>query len=311
MTEPHPPTDVPCAANPVSLSARRFSATLHPAHGALVADLVWAGPSGRRFALLHAPAGAIPGCAEPNRFGLWPLLPFANRAFGGVMDDGVQPFALPLNDPATGSAIHGFGWQACWDVVGRTPSSITLRHDKRGGADPYRYRAEMILSFGEGFVRLGLSIRNEAGRALPYGLGLHPWLPRGPGAMLTLRAAAALVLGEGYRATGCEALAGGGPFGAGAALPADAEIAISYVGWDGTAILDDPSTGLRTVMRASETLRHPVLWTPPGADFVCIEPQSHGIGAPSEAAARQATPLARLEPGMSLAGWMTLEPSEL
>jgi aldose 1-epimerase len=311
MAEPLSPTDAPRAASLLPLSAHGFSAAVHPAYGALIADLGWTAPSGRRFALLHAPTGAIPGRAKPNRFGLWPMLPFANRAFGGVMDDGVEPFALPLNDPATGSAIHGFGWQASWDLVGRTPSSITLRHDKRGGPDPYRYSAEMRLSFGEGAARVDLSVRNEAGRALPFGFGLHPWLPRGPGARLRLGAGAALVLGEGYRATGCEALAGGGPFGAGAALPVDAETAISYVGWDGTAILDDLSTGLRTVMRASETLRHPVLWTPPGADFVCIEPQSHGIGAPSEAAARQATPLARLEPGMSLAGWMTLEPSEL
>jgi aldose 1-epimerase len=49
-----------------------------------------------------------------------------------------------------------------------------------------------------------------------------------------------------------------------------------------------------------------VVWAPPHADFLCIEPQSHGIGAPSEPAAREATPMARLSPGEILTGWMRI-----
>jgi galactose mutarotase-like enzyme len=47
-----------------------------------------------------------------------------------------------------------------------------------------------------------------------------------------------------------------------------------------------------------------VVWAPAGADFLCVEPQSHAIGAPSEAIVRALTPLKRLESGETLEGWV-------
>ena len=50
---------------------------------------------------------------------------------------------------------------------------------------------------------------------------------------------------------------------------------------------------------------------PAGADFLCVEPQSHAIGAPSEPAARDAAPLKRLVPGETLEGWLRIAPETL
>ena len=74
------------------------------------------------------------------------------------------------------------------------------------------------------------------------------------------------------------------------------------------ARIETPSTGLAITLTASETLRCPVVWAPAGADFLCVEPQSHAIGSPSEPAARAAAPLTRLEPGETLAGWLRIAP---
>ena len=89
------------------------------------------------------------------------------------------------------------------------------------------------------------------------------------------------------------------------------ELALGIVGWRREAVVETPSAGLRLRLDASANLRHPVLWTPPDADFVCLEPQSHGLGAASEEAARAVTPLARLGPGETLEGWMEIGPEEL
>ena len=64
-------------------------------------------------------------------------------------------------------------------------------------------------------------------------------------------------------------------------------------------------------LSASQSLRSPVVWAPAGADFLCVEPQSHAIGAPSEEAVRKVTPLRRLEPGETLSGWMRIAPQKL
>ncbi len=290
-----------------------FSATLHPAHGGLVSALDWTGPDGRVHPLLHAPANARPGGGEPSRFGLWPLVPFANRAFGGRLRFGTEIIDLPLNAPDGRSSIHGFGWQSPWRVAEERRDRVALVHSHEGGEGrgPWTYEARLDLSLSPGHGRIALAVTNTGRRALPFGIGLHPWFPRTAGARFQAEAAGALALGEGYRPTG----PGPRPSEMGEhgvwTLPPGRELAASIVDWDGAARLDLPERGLSIRIAASDSLRHPVLWSPPDADFLCFEPQSHGIGAPSEAAAQAVTPMAILQPGETLAGFMDIRPAPL
>lgn len=292
-------------ARSVQLEAHGFVAELHPEAGACLTRLAWRGRD-----LLRTPDGEAPGVASPNRFGLWPMVPFCNRAFGAVVDDGGERFALPVNDPATGSAIHGFGWQSAWSATGPGTGRIVLEHRRTAAGDPYAYRALLTVELEPDLARIGLSVTNEAARPLPFGIGLHPWFPAAGDTRLSFRALGALALGPGYRAHGLDAWAEGGPFAGGRTVLSGQELALAVVGWTGRAILDTPSQGVSLAIEASGNLAHPVLWTPAGADFVCFEPQSHALGAPSEEAARAVTPLTRLAPGETLAGWMTLAPRE-
>ncbi len=122
-----------------------------------------------------------------------------------------------------------------------------------------------------------------------------------------MTAAAALRFGPRYRAAGFGPPAAADDYSTGKPLPA--ETAVSFIDWDGVAVLTNPESGLALTIRASDTLRHPVLWTPAGVPFVCLEPQSHAIGAPSEAIVREATPMTMLAPGEEMSGWMALQPS--
>lgn len=295
----------------ITLGMRPFTACLSPAHGGIITALDWTAPSGRTHALLFSPEGALSGCAAPNRFGLWPMVPFANRAFGGRIDDGAEVLHLPINDPAMNATIHGFGWQSPWQIEHRAHDRITLVHARLDGDDPYRYRAMLSLTLHAAHVHLGLSITNLADRALPFGAGFHPWFACADDTELTMASRRELVLGPGYRAAGARSLPDGGPFAAGRLIRQVGELAVSYVDWVGEAVFATPSAGLALSVDASDSFRHPVLWTPPGSGFVCFEPQSHGIGAPSDAAARTVTPLQRLAPGESLDGWMSITPREI
>lgn len=288
-----------------------FEATLSPAHGGLIARLLWRAPDGQAFDLLHRPPEPVPSRAAPNRFGLWAMVPFANRAFGGVIDDGRTRFTVPINDEAANINIHGFGWQSAWSCRSDNPRHAVMSHFRDAGPDPYRYRCELEISLDEAGMTVNICVINTAQTALPFGIGLHPWLPCANDTRLTMVSDGALVLGQHYRATGHERFSDGGPYAAGPVFRRDAEQVLSCLGWDGRAMIETASTGLRLSMTASETLRFPLVWAPPNAGFLCVEPQSHGMGSPSEGPAREVAPLNTLQPGETLSGWMRLAPSLL
>jgi aldose 1-epimerase len=281
-----------------------------PDQGGLIQRLQWRDGMGEWRDLLLPPPAAIDR-SSPRRFGLWPLAPFCNRAFGAVMRDGARSITLPVNDPATNSCIHGFGWQAEWRIERKGEASVLLIHERAGAGDPYVYRAAMELGLGENGLHVALSVENRADQALPFGIGLHPWFPAATDTSLRMRNEAELALGPGYRATGVKSLPDGGPFADGPLFRSMAETAHSFIGWNGEAVISARSQRLAIHIAACESLRCPVVWAPAGAHFLCLEPQSHGIGAPSENAAREATPMARLQPGETLSGWMRISAEAL
>jgi aldose 1-epimerase len=293
----------------LELTAGPLSARIVPQAGGIIAGLDWRGPDGRQHKLLHSPEGAIPSTSAPNMFGSWAMLPFANRAFGGLVDDGEQRFQVPVNN--RDGTIHGFGWQSAWDVVEYDRGHTVLEHRRTEGPDPYRYRARQEIRLDEAGMTIAIAIVNEAETALPFGIGHHPWFACAPDTRLGMTATGALVFGDAFRAIGSTALADGGPYAGKPVFATGTETAASFLGWDGTARIETPSTGLAISLSASESLRCPVVWAPAGADFLCVEPQSHAIGSPSETAARAVAPLKRLQPGETLAGWLRIAPAPL
>lgn len=293
----------------LELEAAGLKATIVPEVGGIVSRLDWRGPDGRFHALLKPPGDTTLSTTVPNLCGTWAMLPFANRAFGGIVDDGERRFQVPPNDP--GGNIHGFGWQAGWEVLRHDSGHAVLEHRRTEGPDPYRYRARQDIALGEDGMIIRLSIVNEADAALPYGIGHHPWFPCAADTRLMMRANGALVFGEAFRAIGQQPFADGGPYTAPSFFRRDDVTAWSFLGWDGSARIETPSTGLAITLSASGNLDCPVVWAPAGADFLCVEPQSHAIGAPSEPAARAATPLRRLQPGQALEGWIRIAPEAL
>lgn len=292
----------------MKLAAHGFDVTLEPESGGLIRSIEWTAADGRRHDLLHAPDDqpALPD--TPRRFGLWAMVPFANRAFGAVIRHGDELIELPVNDPETSSAIHGFGWQAAWEPAHIGNERIILRHHRGEGDDPYRYMAQLSISLVPGTVAIALSVVNQAAQALPYGIGLHPWFNCATDTTLMMETGAEFSFAPGYRATGLNSYTDGGPYRSPAIFRRAGETAHSFTGWSGNAAIESVSQGLGIGLKASPNLNCAVVWAPADAPFLCVEPQSHGIGAPSEKLAGELTPLTVLRPGEALSGWMRLTP---
>jgi aldose 1-epimerase len=293
----------------LELSTGPFTARIVPEIGGIVTALEWRAPDGKRHKLLHAPDGAVPTTAHSNMFGTWAMVPFANRAFDCLVDDGERAFTVPANDRS--GNIHGFGRQSAWTVLGKTRGHTVLEHRRTEGPDPYRYRATQDIALDDAGMTITMAVTNEADTALPYGIGHHPWFPCAPDTRLGMTAAGALVFGEAFRATGSALFSDGGPYADKPVFAREHETAWSLLGWNGVARIETPSTGLAITLTASENFSFPVVWAPLGADFLCVEPQSHAIGSPSEAAARAVSPLTRLQPGETLEGWLRIVPDTL
>lgn len=288
----------------LTLTSRHCRALVAPHAGATLVAAHWTG-AGVPRPLLFTPPGAVARTDAPNRFGCWPMVPFCNRAFGGMVRIDGEDVAVPVNDPAAGGNIHGFGWQAAWEVAEATQDSARLCHEIVG-AGPYAYAAELLIALDDDGLTLALRVENRADRPLPFGIGLHPWFPREAGSRLKLSARGVMALGEGYQPTAFGPVPGDMRLDGSAPLPADREIVASLIDWDGAASLTLPQAGYRIDITADAALRHPLAWAPPGADFICLEPQSHCVGAPTFAHAAALTPLARLAPGETLSGRMRI-----
>jgi aldose 1-epimerase len=235
-----------------------------------------------------------------------PLLPFANRIPGNVIDLVDPPLRLQPNVPGEACALHGIGWQREWRVVEVQEDRCTLELIVSPEEWVLGFRAVQAFSVAGGEFRATLEIENTSNRPIPAGLGFHPYFFRAPRMQLQFHAAQFWLEGPGYLPTDAISLPPELDFAAPAPLP-EAWRNNCYSGWDGRATIHDPARGLEVMLRAGGPLRDLMLYTPPGAGYFCLEPQSHTTGAVTRARARPpATPLQILAPEERLAVDLTL-----
>ena len=131
-----------------------------------------------------------------NEAACYPLVPFSNRiANGRLVFDG-EEFKLEQNWPGVRHPMHGEGWARAWEVARHDGQSAELvhEHDAKKGW-PFRYRAQLSFRLDEAGLAVNMAIENLENRAVPAGLGLHPFFTRDADSELAFRAAA-LWLGD-------------------------------------------------------------------------------------------------------------------
>jgi len=264
-------------------------------------------PQGGSVTRLDLESGdAVHPILHPSDLAMHPLIPFANRVPGNIIDLVEPPLRLPPNVPGEACALHGIGWQRVWHVTEANEERCTLELVVKPDDWVFGFRAVQEFNVLGGEFRATLEIENTNDQSIPAGLGFHPYFFRAPGMQIQFNAERFWPEGPGHLPTDAISLPPELDFAAPVPLP-DSWRNNCYSGWDGRATIHDPVRGLEVTIRASGPLRDLMLYTPPGAEFFCLEPQSHTTGAVTRARGQPpATPLHILAAGERLAVDMTI-----
>ena len=227
----------------------------------------------------------------------YPLAPWSNRISGGgfsVANEGdkFHPAFYPVLPNAAGMPypIHGDAWQQRWQYQqhGAASLNMTLESDKFNG-NPHHYRAVQTFKLVDGGMDQTLTVTHLGDAPLPYGLGLHPWLPRND--QTTLQAKVGGVwLGH----SDCLPKEHTTDFPPGWEMSAGISAAGSlidncFTGWDGIARVTWPDQGLQLILSQSTVSaevstysvspNYLLVFRKATGDHFCLEPVSHPIDA--------------------------------
>lgn len=109
------------------------------------------------------------------------LMPWPNRITAGTYSFGGQRYELPVNEAATGSALHGLALWNHWQVEQRSSSDVVLTHLLHGEPG-YPFQLALSARYtldAENGLAVHLAATNCGGTAAPYGCGSHPYITVG------------------------------------------------------------------------------------------------------------------------------------
>jgi aldose 1-epimerase len=240
----------------------------------------------------------------PYDFAAFPLMPYSGPIFGGGFHFGGAWYPLSRNVPAEPTATHGEAWIRPWRIEAQSDRSLALSLDyaPSPGAFPFSWRGELKFTLGTTRLEVEIKLVNRDHRAMPAGLGLHPYFPKSEGT--TLR----------FDSTGVwppdapEAVAKGcGPLEPGLDFRAGQDVAPlvldrCFEGWNGIATLQAPD-GFTTRIEADPVFGKLQIYDAWHYPYICIEPVTNANDGFNRAALNvPGHSVVVLEPGRSLAG---------
>ena len=108
------------------------------------------------------------------------LVPWPNRLADGRYAFGDQELQLPLSEPEKHNAIHGLARWAAWEVTERSADRATVAYTVPAQAGyPFTLRVEVTYELAPEGLTVHVCGENAGERALPFGLGFHPYLTVG------------------------------------------------------------------------------------------------------------------------------------
>jgi galactose mutarotase-like enzyme len=113
------------------------------------------------------------------------LIPWPNRIADGRYAFGGSDLRLAVNDPRTGSAIHGLTRTIAWSLAGSGPDTCTFALDLLAqDGYPFRLGLEAAYALGAHGLQVRVTAVNRGDAACPYGAGAHPYVHLGDGALI-------------------------------------------------------------------------------------------------------------------------------
>jgi aldose 1-epimerase len=109
------------------------------------------------------------------------LFPFPNRIKDGQYTHEGQTYQFAINNADTGNAIHGFSNNVKMDVTNVETSenegtlTCSYTHDGTHEGYPFRFTFNIALRLRGPHFDIDMSFTNDDSRAIPVGLGWHPY----------------------------------------------------------------------------------------------------------------------------------------
>jgi aldose 1-epimerase len=241
--------------------------------------------------------------------GIYPLIPYSNRIDNARLSVGDEVLQLRAHPAAAPHTLHGNAQAQAWVAEPVDPAAANtalLRLDSPASdAWPWRYEATQQFLLRESSLTVTLTLTNRDHRAMPAGIGLHPYFRHHPHATVGYAAkdiwptdAAFLPLGSARPLQNSER----------ADPPrhlVDGTMTDYLGGWSGRASLELPSSpsGAVLTIEADAVFGHLVVHRPDSMAYLCLEPVSHvadGFNLADRGVANTGTHL--LEPGGCISG---------
>lgn len=255
-----------------------------PELGAALTAYVW-----RDRPVLRTATNAALEASNVRLTSCYPLVPYSNRIRDARLHFRGKHYALSRNFGTHPHAIHGVGWQRAWSVVAaqRHRVQLTLDHaaDASGAAHwPWPFRVTQTFDLARAtapatvVLSVTLTLANTGTEPFPFGLGWHPFFVADAATTVAFDArdvwendATQLPLRRVEVPTAW-------PFASARPL---AGLAIDnvFTGWQGRAVVSNASTGIRATLAADRACGNLVVYAPPGADFIALEPATHETDA--------------------------------
>ena len=234
--------------------------------------------------------------ADPLRIvrASYPLAPWSNRISGSGFSVGEAFHPVAPNAADMPYPIHGDAWQQHWQYQQRDSASldITLESNQCNG-NPHHYLAHQSFKLVDGGMDQSLTVTHLGDAPLPYGLGLHPWLPRNERTTLQAK-----VSGVWLSHADCLPKEHTADFPPSWDLKAGISAAGTlidncFTGWDGTARVTWPDQKLQLTLQQNQMKsrdaeevstysilsNHLLVFRKTTGEHFCLEPVSHPIDA--------------------------------
>lgn len=282
------------------LEADGYRVELRPEQGGTVLSALWMRPDGRSIELFETTAAGFQG-------GCFVMAPFVNRIADGRFFFEGKEYHIPLNRPQSGMAIHGFSRDRQWQVMTVSSDHAVLQDRVTSADHPWCYTIRLEIEICARGITLTLTLRNDGTISLPFGLGLHPFIPCDP--QTTIECSVAGEFASDDRGLPIAPMRLPAHFGGGTPerVQQHRGTDLCYVDWQGqTARIDWPERDSAMTVRAGGVFRHLHLYVLTDRNVFCVEPVSHLPDAINRPALGPASAMTVLRPGESMTGSMSL-----
>ena len=204
----------------------------------------------------------------------FPLVPWSGRLRNGTFMFNGQQITVPSANPNTPNTIHGLARYQPWQVVHSDSGSACLRYEHQAGDWPFSFVAEQDFTLSERSLSLTLRVHNTSNKAMPLGIGHHPYFPRNEHTTLSTGVGQAWFSDKDVMPLHIADHPIARQLPQGACID-DYVMDNTFLNWSHHATITWPDQARSLTMHGTTPLDFLVLYSPAKVDWFCVEPVSN------------------------------------